>query len=125
IGIDLVDDAPRIGPFVFDVRETGGEHDVVDADIVALLDRHPFVLDAEIDVIADVVARQFLQRLKAQLFLGPTEMALVPKIHVIEPERDPAEACLSKEDLQFGKALEYPSQHQLGNARSRSETKIA
>src|SRR5262249_33104613 len=54
VGVDLIDHRARIGPLVFDVRKVGGEHDVVDADIVALLDRDPLVLNAEIDVIANV-----------------------------------------------------------------------
>src|SRR5689334_9252613 len=55
VGVDLVDDRPGIGPFVFDMREVGGEHDAIDADMLAFLDRHPLVLHAEIDVVADVM----------------------------------------------------------------------
>src|SRR5882724_7414488 len=54
IGVDLVDDRPGIGPFVLDVGKVGGEHYVVDADIVALFDGHPLVLDAEVNVLADI-----------------------------------------------------------------------
>src|SRR5882724_10678521 len=60
IGVDLVDDRPGIGPFVLDVGEVGREHDAVDADMVAFLDRHPLVLHAEIDVLTDVMTGQFL-----------------------------------------------------------------
>src|SRR5207248_8580389 len=97
IGVDLVDDRPRVRPFVLDVREVGREHDAVDADMMAFLDRDPLVLHAEIDVLAHIVARQFFERLEAEIFLRPAEMALVPQIHMLEPERDPAEAGLGKE----------------------------
>src|ERR1700730_16717677 len=56
VGVDLFDDRPRVGPFVLDVREVGGEHDPIDTDMLALFDRHPLVLHAEIDVVAHVVA---------------------------------------------------------------------
>ena len=78
VGIDLVDDRPGIRPFILYVRKVGGEHDPVDADMLALLDRHPLVLHAEIDMIPHVIARQFLERLEAEIFLRPAEMALVP-----------------------------------------------
>src|SRR5580700_9250647 len=65
IGVDLVDDRPRIRPFVLDMRKIGGEHDVVDPDMMPLLDRDPLVLHREVDVFADVVARQFLKSLKS------------------------------------------------------------
>src|SRR5438034_2454486 len=101
------------------MREIGGEHDAIDADMLALLDRHPLVLHAEIDVLADVMAGQFLERLEAQILLRPAEMALVPEIHVLEPERDPAKPGLGKEDLQLWIALEDAGEHQLGNADRR------
>ncbi len=98
------------------MREVGGEHDAVDANMLAFLHGHPFVLHAEIDVLANIMARQFLQWLEAEIFLGPAEVALVPQIGVLEPERDPTEAGLSEEDLQFRKAFEYAGENQLGDA---------
>src|SRR5437660_5637224 len=92
---------------------------------MALLDRHPFVLDAEINVLPDIVAGQLLQRLEAEIFLGPADMALIPQIHVLEPERDPAEPRLGKEDLQFRKALEDARQDQLRDAGRRRQAEIA
>src|SRR5260370_21913430 len=125
VGVDLVDDRPRIGPFVLDVREVGREHDAVDADVLALLDRHTLVLHAEIDVLAHIVARQFLQGLEPEIFLRPAEVALVPQIHVLEPERDPAEAGLGKEYLELRMALEHAGQDQLGDADRRCQPEIA
>src|SRR4051794_30687463 len=60
IGVDFVDDRPGIGPLVLDMWEIGREHDTVDADMLAFFDRHPLVLYAEIDVLAHVMAREFL-----------------------------------------------------------------
>src|SRR6266478_10169118 len=61
VRVDLVDDRPGIGPLVLDMREVGGEHDAIDADMLAFLDRHPLVLHAEIYVLTDIMAGQFLQ----------------------------------------------------------------
>src|ERR1700757_2845003 len=93
--------------------------------MLALLDRHPLVLHTEIDVLAHIVAGQFLQWLEPQIFLRPADMALVPQIHVLEPERDPAEAGLGKEDLELRMALEYAGQYELGDADGRREAEIA
>jgi hypothetical protein len=81
------------------MREIGREHDVIDADMVAHFDRDPLVLHREMDVFADVVARQFLQWLEAEHFLGPVEMPLVPEVHVFEPERDPPEPRFGEEHV--------------------------
>ena len=107
------------------MREVGGEHDAVDADMLTLLDRDALVLHAEIDVVSHIVARQFLERLEAEIFLRPAEMALIPQIHMLEPERDPAEAGLGKEDLQLWMALEDAGQHQLRDADRRRQAEIA
>src|SRR5437762_8564747 len=107
VGVDLFDDWPGIGPLVLDMREVGREHNAVDANMLALLDRDPLVLHAEIDVVTHVMARQFFERVEAEIFLRPSEVALVPQIHMLEPERDPAEAGLGEEDLQPRMALEH------------------
>jgi len=51
----------RVWPFALDVREVGREHDVLDAHVVAELDRHALDgLDAEGDVLLHVLARPAL-----------------------------------------------------------------
>ena len=52
-------------------------------------------------------------------------MALVPQIHMFEPERNPAEPSLGKEDLELRVALENPGEHQLGSADRRRQPEIA
>ena len=48
----------RVRPVALDVREVGREHDVLDAHVVAQLDRHALdVLHAEGDVLPHVLAR--------------------------------------------------------------------
>src|SRR5579859_1411025 len=98
------------------MREVGGEHDAVDPDMLALLDRDALVLHAEIDVLAHVMARQFLERLEAEIFLRPTEMPLIPEVGVLEPERHPAQSRLGEENLQLREALEDAGQYQLRDA---------
>ena len=107
------------------MREVGREHDVVDPDMVPLLDRDALVLHREIDVLAHVMARQFLERLEAELLLGPPDVALVPKVHVLEPKRDPAEPRLGEEDLQSRIALKDAAQHQLRDADRGRQPEIA
>ena len=65
VGGDAVEEPlrerPRIGPVALDVREVGGEHDVLHAHVMAQLDGHPLhVLHAEVDVLPHVVARPLL-----------------------------------------------------------------
>src|SRR5580704_7196625 len=93
--------------------------------MLAFLDRDPLVLHAEIDVLAHIVARQFLQWLEAEILLRPAEVALVPQIHMLEPERDPAEAGLGEEDLELRMTLEYAGQDQLGDADRGGQPEIA
>src|SRR6516162_1161771 len=52
-------------------------------------------------------------------------MALVPKIHVLEPERDPAKPGLCEEDLEPRVALEHTGQYELGYADRRCQPEIA
>src|SRR5215470_8614126 len=105
--------------------EIGRKHDAVNPDMLALLDRDPLVLHAEIDMLSYIVARQFLQRLEAEIFLGPAEVALIPKIGVLEPEWHPAEACFREKDLQFREPFEYAGKDELRNADRRRQAEIA
>ena len=93
--------------------------------MLAFLDRDPLVLHAEIDVVADIMARQLLQRLEAEIFLGPAEMALIPEVGVLKPEWNPAEPRLGKEDLELRIALEDAGEDQLGDADGGRQTEIA
>src|SRR5690348_10155980 len=107
------------------MREVGREHDAVDADVMALLDCDALVLHAEIYVLAHIVAGQFLKRLEAEIFLRPAEVALVPQVHMLEPERDPAEAGLGEEDLELRMPLEHACQHHLRDADGWSQPEVA
>jgi hypothetical protein len=52
-GVNFIDDRAGIRPLVLDMRDVGGEHDVAGADMVALFDSDFFVLDGEVDVLAE------------------------------------------------------------------------
>src|SRR5918992_1631588 len=56
VGVDFVEERPRIGPFALDVREIGGEHDAVHTHMLSQFNRHALVLHGEIDVLPHVVA---------------------------------------------------------------------
>src|SRR5260370_41144856 len=45
VGVDLVDDRPRIGPFILDVREVGAEHEAGDTAMLSFIHRHTPILD--------------------------------------------------------------------------------
>ena len=83
----------RVRPVALDVRKVGGEHDVLDAHVVAQLDGHALdVLHAEEDVLPHVLAGPVLQRLEAEQPLRPVPVALVPVVGFLHPERHPARA---------------------------------
>ena len=124
IGGDAVEETlrerPRIGPVALDVREVGGEHDVLRPHVVAQLDGHPLhVLHAEVDVLPHVVARPLRERLPVEEPRRPVAVALVPVVRLLHPERHPAETGLGKEDLQIREPVEDAGEDCLGEAHRR------
>ena len=110
----------RVRPVALDVREVRREHDVVHAHVVTQLDGHALdVLHAEVDVLADVVARALLERLEVEQPRGPVAVPLVPVVRLLHPERHPAESRLGEEDPEIGKAIEDAGQDHLGEAHGR------
>src|SRR5262245_16480679 len=88
-----------VGPLALNVREVGGEHDVLDPEVVSELNCYMFrTLDAEQEVVLDVLAGLPLQRLEAKVSLRPVAMPLVPEVGLLHPERHPSQARLGKED---------------------------
>lgn len=68
-------------PVALDVREIGGKHQVVNANLVAHLNRGAFhMLHAEHDVVADVLAGHALWGLEAEQPLVPAQVFVVPVI---------------------------------------------
>src|SRR5581483_6197692 len=106
VRIDFVDQLGRARELALHVREVGGEHQAVHADVVPNLDRYPLALDAPLDVALDVVAGRLLQGLQPQVSLAPEDVALVLQVAVLEPERQPADTRLGHEDPQLGKTVE-------------------
>src|SRR5262249_34010783 len=78
VSVDLFDERSARRPFTFDVREIGCEHDFVDTDMMPQCYCHALVLDAEIDMLLDVIAWAAGERCESQVFLPPADVALVP-----------------------------------------------
>src|SRR5262249_58233000 len=75
------------------------------------------VLDAEEDVLPDVLAGTLPERLEVQEPLGPVPVPLVPVVCLLHPERHPAEARLGEEDPELGQTVEHPAERELGQAQ--------
>src|SRR6516225_8683965 len=99
VGVDLVNERLTSGPFTFDMREIRGKHNFSDANMMAQFYRHAFILDAEIDVVPDVIARAVIQRRKPQIILRPADVALIPEVTTLQPERHPSQTRLGEEDF--------------------------
>src|SRR5215470_4139386 len=110
----------RVRPVALDMGKVRSEHDALHAHVVAQLHGHALhVLDAEGDVLADVLAWPQSKRLEVQEPFGPMPVPLVPVVRLLHPERHPAEARLGEEDPELGQAVEYTAKRELGHAQER------
>src|SRR5919197_74602 len=105
---EAVERRPGVGPLTLNVREVSGEHDVLAPEMMSELNGDMLrPLDAEQEVVLEILARLPLQRLEAQIPLRPVAMPLVPEVGLFHPEWHPAQARLRKEDVQVREAVEH------------------
>src|SRR5262245_3798091 len=104
----LADHLPRVRPGRVAVGEVAGPHQPARIAQVGGLEGHPVVLEGDVDVLGEVLARPLRERAGRQ----PVAVPVVGVVHPVHEVRHPAGVRLHAHDLELREALEDAAEHE-------------